>query len=90
MDKNLVIIACHTNNDLKYTVLQNNIKYFEKDNIDIILINSIEYEKKYNYSISDKIIDILFVKNNITIDFGKWVYVINNFPLIKNYNIIFN
>ena len=88
MDKNLVIIACHTNNDLKYTVLQNNIKYFEKDNIDIILINSIEYEKKYNYSISDKIIDILFVKNNITIDFGKWVYVINNFPLIKNYKKI--
>jgi hypothetical protein len=88
--KNLVIIACHTNTNMKYTVLKNNIKYFEKDNIDIVLVNSIECEKNYDYVISNKIIDKLFVNNNMLIDFGKWIYVLENKYYIKNYdNIIF-
>jgi hypothetical protein len=88
--KNLVIIACHTNNNLKYTVLKNNIKYFEKDNMDIILINSTEYEKYYDYSISNKIIDTIFIDNSVTIDFGKWIYVLENRDYVTNYkNIIF-
>lgn len=90
LKKNLLIIACHTNNNLKYTILKNNIKYFEKDNIDIILVNSVEYEKTYDYFISDKIIDKIYVQNNVLIDFGKWIYIIENRNYVKNYkNIIF-
>lgn len=90
LTKTLIVIACHTNNNLKYTVLKNNIKYFEKDNVDIVLVNSVEYEKSYEYLISDKIIDKIYVQNNVLIDFGKWIYVLENRDYVKNYkNMIF-
>jgi hypothetical protein len=88
LNKNLLIIASHTNNDIKYSILKNNIKYFDKEYIDIVLINSIECENLYNYSISEKIIDKIFIMNNVLIDFGKWIYVIENKDYIKNYNNI--
>jgi len=77
--KLLIIIACHTSKG-RYHVLEENIKYF--DLFDIIIINSKEYENKYNYNLSTNIKEIFFIENNPLFDFGKWKYVLENY----NYN----
>jgi hypothetical protein len=87
-DKILLIIALHTNNDLKYKTLLNNIKYFEKDFIDIILINTIDYKDSYNFDISSKIINSLYIPNDKYCDFGKWTYVLKNIVSVNKYKKI--
>jgi len=85
----LIIISCHTNSQLKYNVLVNNIKYLQMPNIQIIIINSEEYENAYNYNIANNIIKFFTIKNDKFYDFGKWIYVLTNFDYTKYKNIVF-
>ena len=87
-NKILLIFALHTNDDLKYKTLINNIKYFEKDFIDIILINTAEYENKYDYNISSNIIDSIYITNDKYCDFGKWTWVLKNKMVVNKYKKI--
>lgn len=87
-EKILLIIALHTNNSLKYKALINNLKYFERDNIDIVLINSAEYKNIYNYDVSTKIIDKIFIPNDKFCDFGKWLYLLKNKMYVNKYKKI--
>lgn len=87
--ENLIIIACHTNNDFKYNTLINNINFLnENTNYPIIIINSIGTER-YNYNLKN-VMKVFFINNDKYFDFGKWSYVIDFFTHITKYkNIIF-
>jgi hypothetical protein len=86
---NLIILACHTDKQLKYQILLNNINFLNKNtSYQIIIINSIGTEN-YNYNFSN-VIQVYFIENNKYSDFGKWEYVCDNFQNILSYdNIIF-
>jgi hypothetical protein len=87
--KLLMIIACHTNNELKYQTILNNMKYLSIDNIDIILINSKEFEHNYKFDIWKNVIKIFYIENDGYYDFGKWNYVLDNFDYSSYRNVIF-
>jgi hypothetical protein len=88
-NKLLLIISCHSNSKFKYNVLKNNIAYLTLNNIDIIIINSIEFKHKYKYNISPNIVKTFFIENDKLCDFGKWVHVIKNYDYSKYKNVVF-
>jgi hypothetical protein len=87
--KSLIIISCHSNSIYKYNILKNNIKFFEINNIDIIIVNSKEYKNMYDFNFSGFIKNVFYVENDKYYDFGKWYHVINNIDYNEYTNIIF-
>ena len=87
IDKLLIIIACHTSSEGRYHILQENLKYFE--NYDVVIINTIDYEDKYDYKFSSNIKEIYYIENNVLFDFGKWRYVLENFNYKEYKKILF-
>ena len=89
--KILAIFANHTSSIIKYNLSLTNFLMIKKnvDNIVIIDTNNEEYSKKlHNDLIQDnKIINYLFVENDQYLDFGKWVYALQNIDS-TNYDYI--
>jgi hypothetical protein len=88
--KYLVLIACHCNSDLKMSAIRRNLTYFNFDSIDILVINTIDLS--YNSEISNlcstynntKYIECV---NELTYDFGKWIYGLKNIDY-NNYDYV--
>lgn len=89
--KYLIIMACHCNSQIKYDTIKNNLLYFAFENCDKIIINSDNLEftsslqEVCNRHINTKYYEI---PNNNYIDFGKWVYTLNNLVDYNNYDYV--
>jgi len=76
--KYLTIIACHIDRKLKEYTILNNLKYLDFANNDIVIINSKNTAFNRN-KITNRILDYIEVANNpSTLDFGKYMFVIQN------------
>lgn len=89
--RNLVIIACHLKSELQIEILKNNLPYFEKSNLDIMIVYSednavpiIDLE-----TISKNIIKVDKINNNKYLDFGKWMYGIHSINYAQYKNVLF-
>ena len=89
--KILTIIACHTNNLLKYNTIMNNIKYFCFINNDIIIINSLgeNYSNQLKETLKNHIKSYYEIPNNIHLDIGKWIHVLKNVDYTSYDHIVF-
>jgi hypothetical protein len=79
--KILAIIACHTNNQIRYNVMMNNIQFI-KNNVDnIILMNSKneKYAESLEKSLQNEKITFDYIDNNCHCDFGKYMYALDNY-----------
>ena len=87
--KILTIMACHTNNAMKYKTIMNNMKYFRFINNDIIIINSKNqsYSKQLRESLINNVHSFFEIPNNTHLDIGKWYHVLNNINY-KSYDYI--
>ena len=78
----LGIFSNHTNNIIKYNICLNNISFLKKYLTNIVIVDSDneKYAKKLYNDIHDdnKIINYFLIKNDIYMDFGKWIYALNN------------
>ena len=80
--KTLCIMACHTSSDLKIKCLKRNIKYFEEIANDIVYINSTEFKDK------NIIENMLYIDNDNTVCYGKYLHVLQNMDISNYDNII--
>ena len=84
-NKNLLtIIACHTNTNVKYNTVVNNIPYLLFPNNDIVIVNSSNEKysnklKKYvnNNAIANKNIKYIEIPNDKYIDIGKYIHALD-------------
>ena len=91
----LAIFANHTSSKNKYNISLNNISIINKFVDDIIVVDSIEAE--YSNKLKNDIKNIISIKDYIIInndkyfDFGKWIYVLENFDYsMYNYIVFIN
>lgn len=80
--KNLLIIACHTNSELKKSILIHNIKYFCELCDNIVIINSSEcrdadLEVDLLLELNDSLITFEYIPNDKYVCQGKWLYYLN-------------
>lgn len=88
--KSLILIACHTENKLKYDILKNNLHFLNKDYVDIILICSLEHKNMYEYKFKNlNVANVHFIENDNMSDFGKWLHALKITSLPQYENIIF-
>lgn len=94
ISKNICIISCHTDSQIKIDSLIENIKYFFQLSNKLIIINSLEFE---NLNLEEKIfekypngeIEIYYTENNNYYNYGKLEYYILKGDDYKKYeNII--
>jgi hypothetical protein len=93
MYKILAIFSNHTYDIIKYNVTLNNLSYILPHVTDAIIIDSIneEYALKLKTDLihESKIKNFYFVKNNtIYLDFGKWIYVLEQTHNLNEYDYI--
>lgn len=91
MEKNLVVIASHIKSSLQLDILKNNILYFEKPNMDIIIVYSKENtSSSFDLTgLSKNIINTIEIENNHYLDFGKWIHTLRNTEYSCYSNIVF-
>ena len=89
--KILTIIACHTNSEIKYKTVMNNIKYLTFVNNDIIIINSIResHSEKLKSALSGKVKEYFEISNNSHLDIGKCCHVLQRFDYRKYDYVVF-
>jgi hypothetical protein len=80
--KTLCIIASHTSSDLKIKVLKHNHPYFQEITDDLIYINSSEFE---NIKLFE---NMLYIDNDYTVCYGKYLHALLNTDLSQYDNII--
>jgi hypothetical protein len=88
---NLVIVASHIKSDIQYEILKNNLPYFEKEYIDILIVFSRE-NKDVTYDLQNlgsNIINIIEVENNTYVDFGKWIHGLSQIEYSSYKNVLF-
>ena len=89
----LGLIANHTSNNIKYNISLNNISLIKKYLKDIIIIDSKNksYAEDLKFELKDenKIKEYLFTQNNNCYDFGKWIFVLENFDYTEYDYILF-
>ena len=91
--KYLLVFASHCDSELKLRTIENNLSYFNLNCIDILFIISSECEYKSNVkSICEKYKNIILFmekENDCMYDFGKFVYILENFDVNQYDNIVF-
>lgn len=89
--RNIVIVASHIKKNLQYEILKNNLPYFDKEYIDIVIVYSRENKDiKYNLqSLSSNIIHIFEVENDKYVDFGKWIHGLSQVDYSSYKNVLF-
>jgi len=77
--KILTIMACHTNNVIKFNTVLNNIKYFRFMNNDIVVINSQgeSHSKQLRESLQNNVEAFFEIPNNTHLDIGKWCFILS-------------
>jgi hypothetical protein len=95
MDKNVLIVACHTNTGLKKNSLLSNIYYFSELCSHMVIINSVEYQDdQFEMEIKSKRINeqcnIVFeyTQNDKYICHGKWLHYLKKTDMSEYDNII--
>jgi hypothetical protein len=88
---NLLIVASHIKKNLQYEILKNNLSYFGKEYIDIVIVYSrenkdIEYDLQ---TLSLNIINIFEVENDKYVDFGKWIHGLSQLEYSSYKNVLF-
>jgi hypothetical protein len=78
--KLLLLIATHTDNELRYTTILNTLKYFDTTTMDIMIANttSLNYSDKLHTYYKSKNITYYEIENTPSYDFGKWIYLLSN------------
>lgn len=77
--KLLLLMATHTDNELRFKTILKSINYFDTNAMDIMVANS----KSFKYSdvlssyYKSKNIAYYEIENNGCIDFGKWIYLLS-------------
>lgn len=76
--KYLVIMACHCDSKIKADTITDNLKYFQFESVDIILINTCDlpYNSMIRNTCEANNIKYFEMENTPTCDFGKWVKVL--------------
>jgi len=92
--KILVLIANHTNSQLKYNISLNNISLIKDYVTDICIIDTKNelYAQKLNndlIKIYNNIIQYIYLDNNYYYDFGKWINALQNIDYDKYDFILF-
>jgi len=92
--KNILLLALHTTNNIKYSATINNIEKIINNIDGIIIVDSLDsyYKDKLKEYLTTKyntkILNYYFIENDVYVDFGKYIYAIKNNELNCN-NIIF-
>lgn len=78
--KILVLVACNTSSIFKKECIKHTLSYFKNECTDIVVANSINLpynlEMKAHFNANN--IKYYEVENYLSLDFGKWVYLLNN------------
>lgn len=90
--KILILYACHTNNNLKLKYFKQNFNYLNKiPNSDLVVINSKDIPNVSlleNYY-KNQCFQFFTIPNNKFLDFGKWLYGLENINLSSYHYITF-
>lgn len=93
IQKTLMLIACHTDSQIKFNSLINNFLYFERlsENIDFVIINTVNmsFGKEIKDSLNSKCSNYFEIENTVSYDFGKWIYALENIDYTMYNNIVF-
>ena len=84
--KILVVIACHTNSNMRFNAISSIMKYLEEvDNIDIIVVNSANthLSKFVQNAFKNKIFKYLEINNDNYYVFSKWQYGVKSVDITK-------
>jgi hypothetical protein len=88
--KLLLLMATHTDNELRFKNILNTLNYFNPKVMDIMIANS--KSLKYNNTLSNyyKSMGISYyeLENNCCYDFGKWIYLLSQIDY-SSYDFIF-
>ena len=78
--KLLLLIATHTDTELRYTTILNTLKYFDTTTMDIMIANttSLNYSDELHTYYKSKNITYYEIENIPSYDFGKWIYLLSN------------
>ena len=89
--KILTIIACHSNNELRYNTTVNNMNYINFINNDIIIVNSLNepYSKKLKEIVKDIVKDYIEIPNDNCLDIGKWCRGLRHYDYRKYDFVVF-
>jgi hypothetical protein len=91
LKKYLLIISCHCNSNYKYESIKQQLGYYDRNSIDIIVINSKDLTG-YNVAELCELNKVKYyeIDNDVKLDFGKWVYILENEDIQKYDYIIFS
>jgi hypothetical protein len=88
--KLLLLMATHTDNELRLKNILNTLNFFNTNVMDIMIANSKSLQ--YNYRLSNyyksKNISYYEIENNGCYDFGKWIYLLSKIDY-SSYDYIF-
>jgi hypothetical protein len=91
--KILTIIACNTDSKIKMDTVINNLRYLSYLNNEIVVINTsgIQFgnvlkERLLKFPVVKQVLEI---PNDCYLDFGKWIYVLNNYGYINYDYVVF-
>ncbi len=78
-NKILILVACHTNTELKFETIKKTIEFLSFTNATISVANTKELEFSENMSkfCENKRIPYFETENYKTYDFGKWLYLLD-------------
>ena len=77
--KLLLLMATHTDNELRFKTILNMMNYFDTNTIDIMVANSksLKYSDVLSSYYKSKNISYYEIENNGCYDFGKWIYLLS-------------
>jgi hypothetical protein len=77
--KLLLLMATHTDNELRFKTILNSMNYFDTNNMDIMVANSksLKYSNVLSSYYKSKNIAYYEIENNNCYDFGKWIYLLS-------------
>lgn len=84
----LIIIAGHTNSELKIKALLHNIKYFLELSTNIVVINSSEFRESNLEEKLPAAVKIEYIDNDKYICYGKFIYYLNTIDRAQYNNVI--
>jgi hypothetical protein len=77
--KLLLLMATHTDNELRLKNILNTMNYFDTNSMDIMIANSksLKYNDKLSNYYKNKNISYYEIENDGSYDFGKWIYLLS-------------
>jgi hypothetical protein len=88
--KLLLLMATHTDNELRFKNILNTLNYFNPKVMDIMIANSksLQYNNRLSNYYKSKNISYYEIENNCFYDFGKWIYLLSQIDY-SSYDFIF-